>query len=76
LYAGVGHMRGFIQEMEREEDEDEDEECWIGSEVGGVKTCKDCKAFKGISILKIIIPVTIRFQSIFHTEIYQNNILF
>jgi hypothetical protein len=27
LYAGVGHMRGFIQEMEREEDEDEDEEC-------------------------------------------------
>jgi hypothetical protein len=31
LYAGVGHMRGFIEEMEREadedEDEDEDEEC-------------------------------------------------
>jgi hypothetical protein len=26
LYAGVGHMRGFIQEMEREEDEDEDED--------------------------------------------------
>lgn len=29
LYAGVGHMRGFIEEMEMEdedEDEDEDEE--------------------------------------------------
>lgn len=51
MYDGVGHMRGFIEEMEREEDEDEDEECWIGSEVGGVGTCKDCKAFKGIFIL-------------------------